>query len=81
MWVLNLGSEYWHVPFHPHFNKFLTIRVEDVTLQFVVVSFALNITLRIFTKLTRDKSSSRNQLGIVILMYVNNWLITMASPQ
>lgn len=64
---------------HPCILKYLVSQVNELTLQFMVVLFGLNIVPWVFTKITREVASIFSQRGVDILMYLVDCLVAAPS--
>ncbi len=75
--VLFAGSE-WRLLSHldnPHPRWFLRFAFEGVAYQYTVLPFELSLAPRIFMKCMDAALSLLRQLGIHVLIYLNDWLI------
>ena len=77
---LDLTNVFWHVPFHPRFRSFLTEQDGSTVLRFRVLPFGLNITTRVFMKITKTVATLLADQGICSLMYLDDWLFQVSSP-
>lgn len=71
---------HWHIPIFHRSHCFQAVQLGRTVLQFMVLSFHLNISLCVFTKMTKSMAQSLSQLGVKAFMYLNDWLIQVLDP-
>ena len=66
---------YFHVSIHPSSRKYLRIAFENKVYQFRVLPFGLNTAPQIFTRLGHTVTGYLHLLGILVIPYLDVWLI------
>ena len=79
-WVtsIDLKDEYFHVPVHPNFRKYL--RVGGKVSQFRALPFGLSPALREFCRVTGVLGTLFPKLTIYLHLYLDDWLLR-ATPR
>ena len=72
---LDLKDAYLQVPIHPEHHKLLQFQWEGVTYNFQCLLFGLSSAPRVFTKVMRPTVGFLRQIGIWLLIYLDNMLI------
>ena len=78
---IDLKDAYWHVPIARSFRPYLAFSAGGDTYQFCVLPFGLNIAPRVFSKILQPVHSRLANLGVQIMMYLDDWLIMAPSSQ
>ena len=73
--VGDLQDAYFHVPIHPSSRKYLRFAFENKVYQFLVHPFGLNTTPQVFTPLGHTVAGYLHCLGILVVPYLDDWLI------
>ena len=77
---IDLKDAYFHVPIHPRSRRFLRFSLGGTTYQFRALPFGLNTAPRVFTRLGSVVAARlRETYGVVIHMYIDDWLIRARS--
>ena len=72
---LDLKDAYLQVPIHPDHHKFLQFQWEGKTYQFKCLPFGLSVAPRVFTKLLKPVVGLLRQMGIRMIIYLDDILI------
>ncbi len=72
---LDLKDAYLQVPIHPAHHQFLRFQWEGTTYHFQCLPFGLTSAPRVFTKIMRPVVSFLRQVGIRLLIYLDDMLI------
>ena len=64
---LDLSNAYWHVPIHPHFQRYLTFPFNGQFWKFLAMPFGLNIAPRTFTRIMKDLVRYWTELKIQVV--------------
>ena len=72
---LDLQDAYFHVPIHPSSRKYLRFAFENRVYQFQVLPFGLNTAPQIFTRLGHTVTAYLHRQGILVIPYLDDWLI------
>ncbi len=76
LFLLDLKDAYIHIQIAPHPSRFLRFAFEGVAYQYTVPPFGLSLAPRTFTKCMDVALSPLRQMGIRILNYLDDWLIS-----
>ena len=77
---IDLKDAYFHIPIHPRSRRFLRFSLEGDTYQFRALPFGLNTAPRVFTRLASVVAAQlRCTYGVVIHMYIDDWLVRAQS--
>ena len=82
-WVisLDLTDAYFHIPINQKFKKYLRFAVLGKTYQFRAMPFGLAIAPRIFTMVMLELAKVLRKHGVIIHMYLDDWLIRNDDPE
>ena len=72
---IDLTDAYFHIPIHPSFRKYLRFAVLGKVYQFLALPFGLAIAPRIFTEVMKEVGRLLREHGIIVHMYLDDWLI------
>ena len=72
---IDMKDAYWHIPIAKTFRPFLAFSAGMRNYQFKVLPFGLNIAPRVFSKVLQPLHSILTNLGVQIVMYLDDWLI------
>ena len=72
---IDLQDAYLHVPIHPSSRKYLRFAFENKVYQLRVLSFGLNTAPQIFTRLGHTVTGYLHCLGILVIPYLDDWLV------
>ncbi|XP_064111508.1 uncharacterized protein LOC135219001 [Macrobrachium nipponense] len=72
---IDLTDAYYHVPIARHFRPFLGFKLGKEAYSFKVMPFGLYIAPRVFTKLAEAVVQELRSQGILVVAYLDNWLI------
>ena len=78
---IDLKDAYWHIPIHPYYRRFLGFAIGGKKYRFRVLPFGLNIAPRIFTKMCKPILKELRTRGILVLVYIDDWLIWGSSKE
>ncbi len=73
--LLDLKDAYFHIQIAPHHRRFLRFAFEGVAYQYKVLLLGLSLAARTFTRCMNLALSPLRQMGIRILIYLDDWLI------
>ncbi len=73
--TIDLRDAYYHIPIAAHHRRFLRFHVNGVTYQFRVLPFGLALAQRTFTKYVRVALEPLQRQGMLILPYLDDWLL------
>ncbi|XP_064088848.1 uncharacterized protein LOC135203130 [Macrobrachium nipponense] len=72
---IDLTDAYYHVPIARNFSPYLGFRLGNKAYSFKVMPFELNIVPRIFTELGETVVHELRTRGIMLVAYLDDWLI------
>ena len=72
---IDLQDAYFHVPIHPSSRKYLRSVFVNRVYQFQVLPFGLNTAPQIFTRLGHTVTAYLHRQGILVIPYLDDWLI------
>ena len=72
---IDLQDAYFHVPMHPGSRKYLRFAFQSKDYQFRVLPFGLNTAPQIFTLLAHTVTGYLHCLGILVIPYIEDWLV------
>ena len=72
---IDLTDAYFHIPIHPNFRKYLRFAVLGRVFQFKALPFGMSIAPRVFTEVMKEIAKILREAGIIIHMYLDDWLI------
>jgi len=72
---LDIQDAFPHVPVHPRFRKFLTFSHDRKLYQFTALPFGLNISPKIFTRISKPALTKIHLAGVTASVYLDDWLI------
>jgi len=78
---LDLKEAYWHIPIHRRYRPYLAFSAGNQIYQFKVLPFGLNIAPRVFSKMLQPVQARLVKMGVQILMYLDDWLISAVTPR
>jgi len=78
---LDLKDAYWHIPIHRRYKPYLAFSAGIQIYQFKVLPFGLNIAPRVFSKMLQPVQARLVKMGVQILMYLDDWLISAVTPR
>ncbi|MGL5405732.1 MAG: reverse transcriptase domain-containing protein, partial [Propionibacteriaceae bacterium] len=78
---IDLTDAYYHIPIARHFRPYLGFKIGDQTFSFKVVPFGLNVAPRVFTKLAEVVVQQLRAQGIMVVAYLDDWLIWAPSVE
>ena len=70
----DLQDAYFHVLIHPDSRKYLCFAFENKVYQFRVLTFGLNTSPQIFTRLGHTVAAYLHRQGISVIQYLEDWL-------
>ncbi|KAK6300942.1 hypothetical protein J4Q44_G00290400 [Coregonus suidteri] len=73
--TLDLRDAYFHVPVHPAHWQYLRFTFEGTAYEFMVLPFGLFLAPHTFTKCLYAVLAPLTSRGLLILNYLDNWLI------
>nr|CAI5839165.1 unnamed protein product [Callosobruchus analis] len=77
---LDLSQAYFHVPIKPHHRRFLSILYKDQILQWTCPPFGLASASLAFSRLSNWVASRLREMGIRIIVYLDDFLLTYQDP-
>ena len=80
-WRLDLKDAYLQIPIHPRSRKFLRFTAGGRACQFKVLCFGLSIAPQVFTWVMAPVAGFLHRLGVRMLKYLDDWLITASSRE
>ncbi len=72
---IDLSDAYFHIPIYPKHRKYLRFCFLGVVYQFRALPFGLSSAPWIFTKVMSEIRGMVHPLGILLLMYLDDWLV------
>ena len=72
---IDLTDAYWHIPIARNLSSFLGFRLGRRAYSFRAMPFGLNIAPRIFTKLGAKVIQQLRSQGVLVVAYLDDWLI------
>ena len=72
---IDLKDAYWHIPIAKALRPYLAFSSGRRNYQFRVLPFGLNIAPRVFTKILRPVHARLANMGVNILMYLDDWMV------
>ncbi len=83
MWFtsVDLKDAYFHIPITPHHRRFLRFTFQSRTYQFRVLPFGLYLSPRVFTRVIQVALEPLQREGMLILPYLDDWLLCARSYQ
>ena len=72
---LDLKDAYLHVPINPHHWRFLRFLYDGTLYEFTALPFGLSTAPRVFTRLVGVIGAALRRKGILLFMYLDDWLI------
>jgi hypothetical protein len=72
---IDLTDAYFHIPINHNFRKYLRFAVLDKVFQFRALPFGHIIAPRVFSEVMREVGRILRESGIVVHMYLDDWLI------
>ena len=78
---LDLQDAYLQIPIHPDSRPFLQFSFLNRRFQFKVLPFGLTTAPMVFTRVMATVASLLHQLGVRILLYLDDWLILARSRE
>ena len=78
---INLKDAYFTVPLCLEHQKFVRFRWEGILYEFSCLPFGLSIAPRVFTKITKPVVALLRQLGIRLIIYLDDLLIMTQSKE
>lgn len=79
--TIDLTDAYWHIPIARNRIPFLGFRLGKKAYSFKAMPFGLNIAPKIFTKLGKAVVQHLRSQGIMIVAYLDDWLIWAQSKK
>ena len=79
--TIDLKEAYFHVPIAVEHRQFLRFSFLHKTYQFRVLPFGLSLAPRVFTKFIQVALEPLQQEGILVLPYLDDWLLYAATPE
>ena len=79
--TIDLKEAYFHVPIAVEHRQFLRFSFLHKTYQFRVLPFGLSLAPRVFTKFIQVALEPLQQEGILVLPYLDDWLLCAATPE
>ena len=76
---INLKDTYLQVPVHPNSHCFLRFVADGKVYQFKVLCFGLSTAPQVFTSVMVLVSFMLHDVGILILRYLDSWLVLASS--
>lgn len=83
MWFtsVDLKDAYFHIPIAPHHRRFLQFTFQGRTYQYRVLPFGLSLSPCVFTRCMQVALEPLQWEGMLILPYLDDWLLCARSPQ
>ena len=78
---IDLKDAYLQIPIHPAARRYLRFTARGRTWQFSVLCFGLSTAPQVFTRVIAPVSGFLHQLGIQMLLYLDDWLILASSQE
>ena len=78
---IDLSDAYFHIPIKPRFRPYLSFCHRGQTWQFRALPFGLSTAPWIFTRVMLEVKKMAAMRGILIHMYIDDWLIRAQSPE
>jgi len=72
---LDLQDAYFHIPINQNYKKYLRFSVNKQTYQFKALPFGLIVAPKVFTAVMKEVVTLLRKKGIMIHMYLDDWLI------
>jgi len=76
---LDLSDAYFHIPIRKDFRKYLRIFFDGRVFQFKALPFGLSTSPWIFTKVMSEVKQMVHLQNILLMMYLDDWLVQVAS--
>lgn len=81
MGFTSVEDAYFHIPVAHHHRRFLCIMFQGRTHQYRVLPFGLSLSPHVFTQCIQVTLEPLQQEGMLILLYLDDLLLCVRSPQ
>jgi hypothetical protein len=79
--VIDLKDAYLHIPIRQDHWKFLRFQYQDTQYEFTALPFGLSTSPRVFTRVVKVVGAALRTQGVMIFMYLDDWLIVDKSQE
>jgi len=78
---IDLKDAYLHVPIHKAHHKWLRFMIQGQAYAFRCLPFGLSTAPRVFTRIVKSIGAALRRKGVIIFLYLDDWLILAPSRE